>query len=243
LWKARNRASGDGGGRDFLQLDMRQPANLMISRNVTLTLRHLSLGASQRQRGSASPLSPEMLWHCIIAECVRLSIMPGPTATKLFLDGKPQAVIDHLAKLAPLERLGQPRDHRRCRRVPRRAGWLVDQWRDLACQRRDHLISTERFARRAAALRGGGPTGGMAPIVAAGRASHLPPLVDPSGVARSGCQNQQCLAGFVLTNASEAALARCVSAVLAVPRHRHGVAGTGIGPTALCLGTLCSNSV
>jgi 3-oxoacyl-[acyl-carrier protein] reductase len=38
------------------------------------------------------------------------AIAPGPTATKLFLDGKPQEVIDHLAKLAPLERLGQPRD-------------------------------------------------------------------------------------------------------------------------------------
>ena len=38
------------------------------------------------------------------------SVAPGPTATKLFLDGKPQAVVDHLAKLAPLERLGQPED-------------------------------------------------------------------------------------------------------------------------------------
>jgi 3-oxoacyl-[acyl-carrier protein] reductase len=38
------------------------------------------------------------------------AIAPGPTATKLFLDGKPQAVIDHLAKMAPLERLGQPED-------------------------------------------------------------------------------------------------------------------------------------
>jgi 3-oxoacyl-[acyl-carrier protein] reductase len=38
------------------------------------------------------------------------AIAPGPTATKLFLDGKPQEVIDHLAKLAPLERLGQPED-------------------------------------------------------------------------------------------------------------------------------------
>jgi 3-oxoacyl-[acyl-carrier protein] reductase len=28
----------------------------------------------------------------------------------LFLDGKPQDVIDRLAKLAPLERLGQPED-------------------------------------------------------------------------------------------------------------------------------------
>jgi 3-oxoacyl-[acyl-carrier protein] reductase len=38
------------------------------------------------------------------------AIAPGPTATKLFLDGKPQQVIDHLSKLAPLERLGQPED-------------------------------------------------------------------------------------------------------------------------------------
>jgi 3-oxoacyl-[acyl-carrier protein] reductase len=38
------------------------------------------------------------------------AIAPGPTATKLFLDGKPRAVIDHLTKLAPLERLGQPED-------------------------------------------------------------------------------------------------------------------------------------
>lgn len=38
------------------------------------------------------------------------AIAPGPTATALFLDGKPQAVIDNLAKAAPLERLGQPED-------------------------------------------------------------------------------------------------------------------------------------
>jgi 3-oxoacyl-[acyl-carrier protein] reductase len=38
------------------------------------------------------------------------AIAPGPTATKLFLDGKPQQVVDRLAKLAPLERLGHPAD-------------------------------------------------------------------------------------------------------------------------------------
>jgi 3-oxoacyl-[acyl-carrier protein] reductase len=38
------------------------------------------------------------------------AIAPGPTATKLFLDGKPQEVVDELAKMAPLERLGQPED-------------------------------------------------------------------------------------------------------------------------------------
>jgi 3-oxoacyl-[acyl-carrier protein] reductase len=38
------------------------------------------------------------------------AVAPGPTATALFLDGKPQAVIDGLSKAAPLERLGQPED-------------------------------------------------------------------------------------------------------------------------------------
>jgi 3-oxoacyl-[acyl-carrier protein] reductase len=38
------------------------------------------------------------------------AVAPGPTATDLLLKGKPQDVIDRLAKLAPLERLGQPVD-------------------------------------------------------------------------------------------------------------------------------------
>jgi 3-oxoacyl-[acyl-carrier protein] reductase len=38
------------------------------------------------------------------------AVAPGPTATKLFLDGKPQEVIDRLKQLAPLERLGEPVD-------------------------------------------------------------------------------------------------------------------------------------
>lgn len=38
------------------------------------------------------------------------AIAPGPTATKLFLDGKAQEVVDRLSKMAPLERLGQPED-------------------------------------------------------------------------------------------------------------------------------------
>lgn len=38
------------------------------------------------------------------------AIAPGPTATKLFLTGKPQELIDRLAKAAPLERLGTPED-------------------------------------------------------------------------------------------------------------------------------------
>lgn len=38
------------------------------------------------------------------------AVAPGPTATDLFLKGKPQEVVERLSKLAPLERLGQPED-------------------------------------------------------------------------------------------------------------------------------------
>ena len=38
------------------------------------------------------------------------SVAPGPTATDLFLNGKSPELVDRLAKLAPLERLGQPED-------------------------------------------------------------------------------------------------------------------------------------
>ena len=38
------------------------------------------------------------------------AVAPGPTATALFLDGKSPEVVDHLSKLAPLERLGRPED-------------------------------------------------------------------------------------------------------------------------------------
>ena len=38
------------------------------------------------------------------------AIAPGPTATDLFLDGKSPELVERLAKLAPLERLGRPED-------------------------------------------------------------------------------------------------------------------------------------
>jgi 3-oxoacyl-[acyl-carrier protein] reductase len=38
------------------------------------------------------------------------AVAPGPTATALFLDGKSPELIDRMAKMNPLERLGQPDD-------------------------------------------------------------------------------------------------------------------------------------
>ncbi|GIF16311.1 SDR family oxidoreductase [Actinoplanes teichomyceticus] len=38
------------------------------------------------------------------------TVAPGPTATELFLEGKDEATVEHLAKQPPLERLGTPAD-------------------------------------------------------------------------------------------------------------------------------------
>ena len=38
------------------------------------------------------------------------AVAPGPTATALFFDGKPQELIDRIAAEPPLERLGRPED-------------------------------------------------------------------------------------------------------------------------------------
>ncbi|MDP5254450.1 MULTISPECIES: SDR family oxidoreductase [unclassified Vibrio] len=48
----------------------------------------------------------ELAGRQITVNCVA----PGPTATELFLDGKPPSVIEHLSSLNPLGRLGQPED-------------------------------------------------------------------------------------------------------------------------------------
>ena len=38
------------------------------------------------------------------------AVAPGPTATPLFLEGKPQEAIDNLRNMSPLQRLGEPED-------------------------------------------------------------------------------------------------------------------------------------
>ena len=47
----------------------------------------------------------------VAARGVRVNaVAPGPTKTDLFLEGKPQELIERISKLAPLERLGTVED-------------------------------------------------------------------------------------------------------------------------------------
>jgi 3-oxoacyl-[acyl-carrier protein] reductase len=40
----------------------------------------------------------------------KVAVAPGPVATELFLIGKSQELIDRMAKMNPMERLGTPQD-------------------------------------------------------------------------------------------------------------------------------------
>jgi 3-oxoacyl-[acyl-carrier protein] reductase len=64
---------------------------------------------------AATKAGIEAMTHVLVKELrgrnVTVNVIaPGPTGTALFLDGKPQSVIDELTRLAPLERLGRPED-------------------------------------------------------------------------------------------------------------------------------------
>jgi 3-oxoacyl-[acyl-carrier protein] reductase len=56
--------------------------------------------------GLTQVLAQEMRGRAITVNAVA----PGPTATDLFLEGKSPELIDRMAKMNPLERLGQPED-------------------------------------------------------------------------------------------------------------------------------------
>lgn len=64
---------------------------------------------------AATKAAVEALTHVLAKELGKRGITvnavaPGPTATKLFLDGKDKETIDRIAKMAPLSRLGEPSD-------------------------------------------------------------------------------------------------------------------------------------
>ena len=96
---------------------MREAARRLRAGGRIINLSSSVVGLYQPTYGvyAATKAGVEAMTHILAKELRGRSITvnaiaPGPTATSLFLDGKPQAVIDTLTKLAPLERLGQPQD-------------------------------------------------------------------------------------------------------------------------------------
>lgn len=61
-------------------------------------------------KGAVDALTPILAKELRGRDVTVNAVAPGPTATPLFLDGKPQEAVDRLASMAPLERLGTPED-------------------------------------------------------------------------------------------------------------------------------------
>jgi 3-oxoacyl-[acyl-carrier protein] reductase len=96
---------------------MREAAKRMRSGGRIISFSSSVVGLYQPTYGvyAATKAGIEAMTHILSRELRGRNITvnavaPGPTATALFLDGKPQEVIEHLSKLAPLERLGKPED-------------------------------------------------------------------------------------------------------------------------------------
>ena len=67
-------------------------------------------------RAIASARHPSTLHACCAdfseaeSGSARTAVAPGPVATELFLNGKGPELLDRMAKMNPLERLGEPED-------------------------------------------------------------------------------------------------------------------------------------
>lgn len=81
--------------------------------NFSTTVTKLALPnytAYAATKGAVDAMTPVLAKEMRGREVTVNAVAPGPTATPLFLDGKPQEAVDHLASMSPLERLGGPDD-------------------------------------------------------------------------------------------------------------------------------------
>ncbi|WP_433153360.1 SDR family oxidoreductase [Actinomadura nitritigenes] len=69
-----------------------------------------SYGAYAASKGAVEAMTMVLARELRGRDITVNAVAPGPTATELFLEGKDEATIEHLAKQPPLERLGTPKD-------------------------------------------------------------------------------------------------------------------------------------
>jgi 3-oxoacyl-[acyl-carrier protein] reductase len=81
--------------------------------NFSTTVTRLSLpaySAYAATKGAVEALVPILAKEMRGRDITVNAVAPGPTATALFLDGKDDETIERMAKMNPMERLGQPGD-------------------------------------------------------------------------------------------------------------------------------------
>jgi 3-oxoacyl-[acyl-carrier protein] reductase len=96
---------------------MREAAKRLRSGGRVISFSSSVVGLYQPTYGvyAATKAAVETMTHVLANELRGRNITvntvsPGPTATDLFLNGKPPELVDRISKAAPLERLGQPED-------------------------------------------------------------------------------------------------------------------------------------
>jgi 3-oxoacyl-[acyl-carrier protein] reductase len=88
-----------------------RPGGALINLSTTVTRLALpTYSAYAASKGAVDALTLVLARELRGRDITVNAVAPGPTATPLFLDGKPQEVVDRLAAQAPLERLGTPDD-------------------------------------------------------------------------------------------------------------------------------------
>jgi 3-oxoacyl-[acyl-carrier protein] reductase len=75
-----------------------------------IRLQNPNYGAYAASKGAVEALTLILARELRGRDITANAVAPGPTATPLFFEGKSQQVIDHIASLNPLERLGTPQD-------------------------------------------------------------------------------------------------------------------------------------
>ncbi len=83
----------------------------IVAFSTSVTRLHLpTYGAYAATKGAVEALVPILAKELGNRDVTVNAVAPGPTATELFFDGKSQQVIDRIAGLSPMNRLGTPQD-------------------------------------------------------------------------------------------------------------------------------------
>ncbi|MBF8188340.1 SDR family oxidoreductase [Nonomuraea sp. K274] len=88
-----------------------RPGGAIVAFSTSVTRFHLpAYGAYAATKGAVEALVPILAKELGDRDVTVNAVAPGPTATELFFEGKSQQVIDRIAGMSPMNRLGTPQD-------------------------------------------------------------------------------------------------------------------------------------
>jgi 3-oxoacyl-[acyl-carrier protein] reductase len=88
-----------------------RPGGTIINFSTSVTRLNIpNYSAYAASKAAVEAISPILAKELRGRDVTVNAVAPGPTATALFLDGKPQELIDRIASQNPMDRLGTPED-------------------------------------------------------------------------------------------------------------------------------------